>query len=139
MSSVRSRLGSSYINDDGQRISLSSHSYVPVRIRGEETDFTALMIRKPRNCEEHTICEWCAEGWTWDYEIAFDRTKGGRELRDRAVSIGADLDAWQRWGTGTATDADAARMHAWSARCGARSVGGDQANDGTGTVGTDQT
>lgn len=119
MSARKPRMGSRYINESGQLVHLSSYAYVPMRIRGSGELWTAIRIAlNPQRCEDYNICEWCAESWTWDWEVAFDRTVGGRRLRDRAMAIGADLDAWRRWGNGTATDDDAARMRNQSGRCG---------------------
>jgi hypothetical protein len=43
----------------------------------------AVPIRKPRRCDHgETVCLECAEVWMYDWVFYFDRTIGGRRLRD---------------------------------------------------------
>jgi hypothetical protein len=43
----------------------------------------AIPIRKPRRCDHgETVCLECAEVWMYDWKFYFDRTIGGRLLRD---------------------------------------------------------
>ncbi len=65
-------------------------------------------IRTPRRCDHsQTVCQECAESWMFDWVLYFDRTEGGRLLRD---ALGGDeaLAAMARrragWGTGAGNE-----------------------------------
>lgn len=43
----------------------------------------AIRLRTPRRCDHcETVCTECAESWMYDWTFYFDRTAGGRRLRD---------------------------------------------------------
>lgn len=71
----------------------------------------AIPVRTPRRCEHREcVCTGCAETWMFDWRFYFDRTAGGRRLRD-------DL------GGETALAAMAARRLVWETRHLAADVG----------------
>lgn len=44
---------------------------------------SAIQVRKPTRCDHReTVCAKCAETWMYDWTFYFDRTAGGRRLRD---------------------------------------------------------
>lgn len=109
--------GSRYYNDAGELISMSSLVYLPGRCPGD-LKWSPLPIRAPQDCEDHTVCVWCIEGWMWDYDLDFTRTVGGRRLAELAALNGVDLTSAARWNAYTETDDDRVRARLFSDRCG---------------------
>jgi hypothetical protein len=67
-------------------VNFSGNSYVPMRLREdpEGTKPTPTRIVVERNCDHKTtICPTkdCIESWAIDWKIFFDRTGGGRQLK----------------------------------------------------------
>lgn len=59
----------------------SSNAYLSVRFEGKTSK---LRILNKHHCDHvSNICELCAETWSWDYELLFDNTIGGRKLKER--------------------------------------------------------
>jgi hypothetical protein len=66
---------------------MSGDRYVYGRLREEGSDAEPARIPIRERCEHvATICPSCAETWALDWVLLFDRTAGGRNLRDRASS-----------------------------------------------------
>jgi hypothetical protein len=72
---------------------LSSSTYVVGELdtsrRGEDGEWiqeirrSAIVIRSASRCDHgETVCRDCAETWMFDWVFRFDRTAGGRRLRD---------------------------------------------------------
>lgn len=72
---------------------LSSYTYVCTKLRDNPAlkgSWLPLLIRKPAVCNHGSgdypngvlasICTTCAEWWSWDYDLCFSRTEGGRRL-----------------------------------------------------------
>lgn len=81
---------------------LSGNVYVRAKLRTDpmyQKNMVALVIVKRKNCDNHsdegdnrtevrpTICPKCAESWSWDYDLFFECTAGGRRL---AAELGLD-------------------------------------------------
>jgi hypothetical protein len=80
---------------------LSGYSYVRAKMRCDppiRTSWFPLVIRSEKRCthggqpvswceDVATICTKCAEWWSWDYDLTFERTAGGRTL---AGKLGLD-------------------------------------------------
>ncbi|MGF6886307.1 hypothetical protein ABIA39_000274 [Nocardia sp. GAS34] len=61
---------------------VSGNAYVSVRLRDTNSKAEKILFRSPDKCNhEATICRDCAESWSWDHTIGFDRTAAGRRLR----------------------------------------------------------
>lgn len=83
---------SSYVREeDGKRIQMSGATYVPMRCweyRQDDIKFAPVKIKLPRNCEHGmTVCPECVESWSWDHEIRFEHTVGGRALLEQIEAI----------------------------------------------------
>ena len=77
---------------------LSGYTYVAAVLRSPDTvrqkNIVALIIRDRADCNTHpedgreqgdvpTICTECAESWSWDYDLMFFRTVGGRAMAQK--------------------------------------------------------
>lgn len=73
---------------------LSGTTYLRAKPRdksGKRADWFALLIRVPTNCncggpdadDNPTVCLKCVESWSWDYDLAFWRTVGGRRFAEQ--------------------------------------------------------
>jgi hypothetical protein len=83
------------LHPHGTTKQLSGNFYVPMRLREEssETRPTPTKIASERRCEhEHTICMECADSWSLDWVIFWNRTAGGRRLYDRLLAAGKTRD-----------------------------------------------
>jgi hypothetical protein len=70
-------------------LQLSSYSYVPMRMRDTEDRPTPTRIASRTRCEhETTVCVDCADSWSWDWKVYWNRTVGGRNLRDSIRTAG---------------------------------------------------
>ena len=50
-------------------------------------------MREPKFCNHGvTICEECAMSWSWDYEIYFDSTEGGRRLKAKLDELDVKIE-----------------------------------------------
>lgn len=70
---------------------LSGGTYLRAKLRSDSParkNWFPLIIRQPWNCNCHnrdntdpaTVCTECVTSWSWDHDLAFDRTGGGRAL-----------------------------------------------------------
>jgi hypothetical protein len=68
---------------------LSGNAYVPARMRGYEHEgLHPIRVLTPARCDHlETICTDCAESWSWDWDIWWHRTAGGRRLGRQIVAI----------------------------------------------------
>lgn len=77
---------------------MSGYTYVSAKSRelsGKRCNWFGLVIRKETYCnhggsdidDSPTVCIKCVESWSWDYDLAFWRTVGGRRL---AGELGLD-------------------------------------------------
>jgi hypothetical protein len=83
---------SSYVREeDGRRIQMSGNTYVPMRCwedRNSGKKFEPVIIKLPKNCDHGiTVCPECVVSWSWDHDIKFDRTQGGRALLGQIEAI----------------------------------------------------
>lgn len=90
---------------------LSGNHYLVVRLRdSDDPPGRILLVRDPRRCGHgYTMCVECAESWELDHHVHYERTGGGRRLRealdtqrpDTASTKSAEADSAQP-GTETA-------------------------------------
>lgn len=71
-------------------LKLSGHQYVPMRMKDDTDDqpVAPTKIASERRCEhETTVCLNCLPSWEADYDVFFDRTAGGRNLKARVEGM----------------------------------------------------
>lgn len=73
---------------------LSGFAYLrakPREVSGKRDNWFALIITDPKSCshggsdadDNPRVCVNCVESWSWDYDLAFWRTVGGRRFAEQ--------------------------------------------------------
>ena len=83
----------SYANPDIDKMQqMAGSAYISATDRtGGKTSRIALVA--PQHCgHQNRICLACVPMWGWDYQIHFERTGGGRKMRQSLIDLGLNPD-----------------------------------------------
>jgi hypothetical protein len=103
MERVKRKYTSFYLTEEQKNLRLSGHAYVPAVSKDLPVRRFKLKIAAPHLCDhETTVCIGrlpkndnslaslirsgitCVESWELDHELLFERTAGGRRLREKS-------------------------------------------------------
>lgn len=66
---------------------LSGKAYVSLSMKDTFEPPGKVLIMQPEYCRHGvTICTDCAESWGWDYDLHYQRTEGGRNLKEKLAA-----------------------------------------------------